>query len=82
MGLSDLSLLNDAVTQHIVGKIKENGDKSSSATSRSFHRKYFCLFVLINVSGEVAIHAPFELQTHHKATVYFAMKFNNLAAYY
>lgn len=32
--------------------------------------------------GKGAIHAPFELQTHHKATVCFAMKFNKLAAYY
>lgn len=37
---------------------------------------------LMNLSGEAAIHPPIELQTHHKATVYFAMKFNNLAAYY
>lgn len=73
MGLSDMS----RVTLPVVGKIMGN-----SSTSWSFHHEDFCLFGWIHISGEAAIHAPFELQTHHKATVYFAMEFNNLATYY
>lgn len=40
------------------------------------------LFILILLHCAGAIHIQFELYPHHRADVYFTMKFNNLAICY
>lgn len=69
-GLSNMSLLNGDVSQH-VSALSVQSENIVIGNISAYSD-------LINLRVLAAI----ELQTHYKARAHFTMKFNNVAAYY